>query len=154
MHPHPEGRSDFKYPHCGLLQVRGVAKDDEIRKPKQLDANGEKCLIVVKNGKATGPTIGRLSGMESFVCTYSEDGIKDTSVKIAVYPYSNKDGAFSAPGDSGSIVVDWKGRAVGMLDAGAGANEDTDVTYLTPYWWIEEQMKKVFHDISFYEVVD
>lgn len=128
MHPHPESRSHFKYPPDGLLQVRGVVKDDEIRKPEQLDANGEKCLIVVKNGQTTGPTLGRLTGMESFVRTYPEDGIKNTSIEIAVYPYSNEDGAFSAPGDSGSIVVDSKGRAVGMLVAGAGAIERTDVT--------------------------
>jgi hypothetical protein len=63
---------------------------------------------------------------------------------MAVYPYSNKDGAFSAPGDSGAIVVDRNGRVVGLLVTGAGAVEETDVTYLTPYWWIEEQMRKVF----------
>ena len=33
MHPHPESRSGFKYPLGGLLQVKGVVKDDEIRKP-------------------------------------------------------------------------------------------------------------------------
>jgi hypothetical protein len=27
-----------------------------------LDANGEKCLIVIKNGKGTGVTFGRVSG--------------------------------------------------------------------------------------------
>jgi len=70
MHPHPEGRSDFKYPPGGLLQVRGVVKDDEIRKPQHLDANGEKCLIVVKHGKTTGSTLGRLNGIESFVRRY------------------------------------------------------------------------------------
>ncbi|KZT05709.1 uncharacterized protein LAESUDRAFT_726637 [Laetiporus sulphureus 93-53] len=154
MHPHPEGRSDFKYPPGGLLQVRGVVKDDEIRKPQQLDANGEKCLIVVKNGKTTGTTLGRLAGMESFVRRYPEHGIKKTSIEIAVYPYSNKDGAFSARGDSGAIVVDSKGRVVGLLVGGAGTNGEFDVTYLTPYWWIEKQMKKVFPNCFLYEIVD
>ncbi|KAL6301674.1 hypothetical protein BKA93DRAFT_448449 [Sparassis latifolia] len=156
MHPHPEGQFDFEYPPGGLLQVSGVVKDDEIRKPEQLDVNGEKCLIVVKNGTTTGPTLGRLSGMESFVRTHpeSEYDIKKTSIEIAVYPYSNEDGAFSAPGDSGSIVVDSKGRVVGLLVAGAGATEKTDVTYLTPYWWIEEQMKKAYPNIFLYEIVD
>ena len=143
MHPHPEGRSDFKYPPPGgLLQVKGVVKDDE------------KCLMVAKNGKTTGPTLGRLTGMESFVCTYTEDGIKKTSIEVAACPYDNKDGAFSGPGDSGSIVVDSKGRAVGLLVASAGATEVIDVTYLTPYWWIEEQMKKVYPDIFLYEMVN
>lgn len=154
MHPHPEGLSDFKYPPDGLLQVKGVVKDDEIRKPQQLDANGEKCLIVVKNGKTTGTTLGRLTGMESFIRTHPEYGIKKTSIEIAVYPCSNKDGAFSAPGDSGSIVVDSRGRIVGLLVAGAGTTEETDVTYLTPYWWIEEQMKIAYPNICLYEIVD
>ena len=110
--------------------------------------------MVAKNGKITGPTLGRLTDMESFVRTYTEDGIKKTSIEVAVCPYGNKDGAFSAPGDSGSIVVDSKGRAVGLLVGGAGAAEETDVTYLTPYWWIEEQMKKVYPDIFLYEIVD
>ncbi|TFY55686.1 hypothetical protein EVG20_g9228 [Dentipellis fragilis] len=146
-------QSNFKYPPGGLLQVTGILKDDEIRKPQQLDANGEKCLIVTKNGNTTGTTLGRLAGMESFVRRYSEYGIKKISIEIAVYPYSNEDGAFSAPGDSGAIVVDSKGSIVGMLVAGAGTTEETDVTYLTPYWWIEEQIKKVFPKSFLYETV-
>ena len=155
MHPHPQGRFDFKYPLGGLLKVEGFVKNDQICKPQQLDVNGEKCLIVVKNGKTTGTTLGRVTGMESFIRTYPEyDGIEKTSIEIAVYPYSNKDGAFSAPGDSGSMVVDSKGRIVGLLVGGAGAIEETDVTYHTPYWWIEEQMKIVYPKIFLYEVVD
>ncbi|KAI6143781.1 hypothetical protein BKA82DRAFT_860065 [Pisolithus tinctorius] len=154
MHPHPEGRSNFNYPPDGLLQVTEVVEDDEIHKPQQLDANGEKCLIVVKNGKTTGATLGRLSSMESFVRTYPEYDIKKTSIEIAVYPYSRKDGAFSAPGDSGAAVVDSKGRLVGLIVAGAGKLEDIDITYLTPYWWIEKQMKMVFPDSFLYDAVD
>ncbi|KAH7887174.1 hypothetical protein F5I97DRAFT_1936658 [Phlebopus sp. FC_14] len=142
IHPHPEGQSDFKYPPGGLLQVKGVVKDGEIHKPQQLDANGEKCLLVVKNGMATGATIGHLASMESFVrkCLH---GAKKTSIEIAVYPYGNKDGAFSAPGDSGSMVVDGKGRLVGLLTGGAGTTEE-----------IDEQMEKAFPGCFPYEIVD
>ncbi|KAF5386904.1 hypothetical protein D9615_001597 [Tricholomella constricta] len=92
--------------------------------------------------------------MESFVRRQTEHGIKKTSIEIAIYSYSHKDGAFSALGDSGAIVVDAKGRIVGMIVAGAGGLEENDVTYLTPYWWIEEQMKKVFPDCFLYETVN
>jgi hypothetical protein len=153
MNPQPQGQTDFEYPLDGLLQVRGVVKDDKIREPQQLDARGEKCHLVIKNGKTTGVTIGRASGMESFVREYSDHGVK-TSIEIAVYPYSNKDGAFSAPGDSGSIVVDGKGRLVGLLTGGAGTAESTDVTYLTPYWWIEKQIKEVYPNSLLYDIVD
>jgi hypothetical protein len=136
------------------LKVKGVVKEDEIRKPKQLDANGEECLIVIKNGKTTGATIGRGTGIESFVREYDDYGIRSTSMEIAIYPYSHRDGAFSAPGDSGSIVVDGQGFVVGMLTGGAGATESTDVTYLTPYFWLEERIKQAFPDSYLYPIVD
>lgn len=138
MHPHSEGRSSFEYPIGGLLQVKAVVNEDEIHKPKQLDANGEECLLVVKNGKTTGVTIGRGIAIESFVRVYDKHGIKSTSMEVAIYPYSHKDGAFSPPGDSGSIVVDGEGRIVGLLTGGPGTTDPiaTDVTYLTPYFWL------------------
>jgi hypothetical protein len=136
------------------LKVKGVVKEDEIRKPKQLDTNGEECLIVIKNGKTTGVTIGRGTGIESFVRQYDDYGIKRTSMEIAIYPYSHRDGAFSAKGDSGSIVVDWQGRIVGMLTGGAGAIESTDVTYLTPYFWLDERVKQAFPNSYLYPIVD
>ena len=152
MHPHPEGRSSFKYPVGGLLQVKGIVKEEEIRQPTLLDANGEECLIVIKHGKSTGVTIGRGTGIESFVREYHDYGIKSTSMEIAIYPYNHKDGAFSAPGDSGSIVVDGLGRIVGLLTGGSGTTDSTDVTYVTPYFWVEEQIKKAFPDCYLYPI--
>ena len=141
MNPHPSPKSGssppIKFPVGGLLRIKGVVDEDELRNPKQLDANGEKCLIVVKNGMTTGVTIGRATGIESFV----RDGEDKTSMAVAVYPYSHRDGPFSARGDSGSMIVDGRGRIVGLLIGGVGATGDFDVTYLTPYFWIEEHIK-------------
>ncbi|KAK0477396.1 hypothetical protein IW261DRAFT_1566300 [Armillaria novae-zelandiae] len=150
MHSHPKGRSSFKYPIGGLLQVQGIPKEEEIRHPTLLDANSEECLIVIKNGKSIGVTIGRGTGIASFVREYLEDGIKSTSMAVAIHPYSHKDGAFSAPEDSGSVVVDGHGRIVGLLIGGSGTTNSTDVTYLTPYFWIEEQIKKAFPNSYLY----
>ena len=136
------------------MKVKGVVKEDEIHKPKQLDADGEECIFVIKNGKTTGVTIGRASGIESFVRKYDNYGIKETSMEIAVYPYSHKDGAFSAEGDSGSIVVDGQGYIVGMLTGGTGATESADVSYLTPYFWLEERIKQAFPESYLYPIVD
>jgi hypothetical protein len=152
MHPHPEGRSTFKYPVGGLLQVKGVVEEEEIRQPTSLDENGEECLIVIKNGKSTGATIGRGTGMESFVREYHDSGMHSTSMEIAIYPYNHKDGAFSAPGDSGSIVLDGLGRVVGLLTGGSGTTDTTDVTYVTPYFWVQEQIKKAFPDSHLYPI--
>ncbi|KAI0290586.1 hypothetical protein BC826DRAFT_1092484 [Russula brevipes] len=130
MHPHPEGQLDFEHPTDGLLRVKGVMKEAELRNPQQLDVNGENCLLVVKSGQAMGCTFGRVSGIESVI--------------------REKHGAFSAPGDSGSTVVDGEGRLVGLLTGGSGTTKTTDVTYITPYFWLEERIKKVAASVHNY----
>ena len=108
-----------------------------------------------KTARSTGVTIGRGTGIESFVREYDEyGGIKSTSREVAIYPYGHKDGAFSTPGDSGSIVVDGLGRIVGLLTGGAGMADSTDVTYLTPYFWVEECIKQVFPNSHLYHPID
>ena len=74
-------------------------------------------------------------------------------MEIGVLPYANMNGPFSAPGDSGSIVLDRNGRILGMLTGGAGTTHKTDVTYVTPYWCIEQEIKKYFPNSFLYEVV-
>lgn len=152
MHPHAESRTSFEYPFEGLLQLRDVVKEDELRHPTMLDANGEECLIVVKNSNTTGVTFGRATGIESFVREYDAHGIRSTSMELAIYPYSYKDGAFSAPGDSGSVIADAKSRIVGILTGGTGKADCTDVTYASPYYWIEERIKKAFPDSYLYPI--
>lgn len=39
------------------MRLRDFVKDDELRQPTMLDANGEECFIVVKNGNSTGVTV-------------------------------------------------------------------------------------------------
>ncbi|KAG8859821.1 hypothetical protein FRC20_011778 [Serendipita sp. 405] len=153
MFPWPEDQANYEYPEDGLLQAFGVVPAGEIYSPQYRDAHGERCLLVVKNGLATGTTIGRVMGMESFTRVYKEYGIKETSMEIAVLPYSNATGLFSAPGDSGSIVLDRNGRILGMLTGGAGTTDGTDVTYLTPYWYLEAEIKKHFPNAFLYDVV-
>ena len=111
-------------------------KEDELRNPVTFEPDGEGCLLVLKNGNTIGVILGRSIGIESFVREYDEHGIRSTSMEVPVYPYSHKDGAFSAHGDSGSIV-DGQGRIVGLLTGGIGSDDSIDVTYLTPYYWIE-----------------
>jgi len=148
-----ESQANYEYPEDGLLQAYGVVQPEEIRNPGQHDANGEECLLVVKHGLTTGTTIGRMTGMESFTRNFNEYGIREVSMEIAVLPYGNTNGPFSAPGDSGSIVLDRKGRIVGMLNGGAGTIDRTDVTYLTPYSYLDEEVKRHFPNSFLYDVV-
>jgi len=64
--------SEFVYPIDGLL-TQDVAEEDELRRPTMLDANGERCLLVIKNGNCTGVTIGRATGPGIFRERHSRD---------------------------------------------------------------------------------
>ncbi|PWW76384.1 hypothetical protein C7212DRAFT_357329 [Tuber magnatum] len=153
MFPQPEDQADYEYPENGLLQAFGVVKDHEIRHPQHLDQHCEKVLMVVKNGQTTGTTIGRPNGLESFTRIYSQYGMTGTSVEIAILSYDKEHGPFSGPGDSGSIILDRSGRIVALLTGGSGSTNGTDITYGTPYWWLEEQVKKAFPGSFLYEIV-
>jgi hypothetical protein len=153
MYPHPAARASFKYPRGHLLQLQDVVKENELRHPTMLDVNGEKCLIVVKRSNSTGMTIGRATGLMSFVREYHEDGIHETSMELAIYSYGHKDGAFSAPGDSGSIIADGKGRIVGLLTGSTGLRDSTDVTYASPFYWVfDERIKVTFPNAYLYPI--
>ena len=128
-------------------------RDDEIRQPQLLDVHGERALLVVKNDLTTGATIGRDTGLESFTHTYPDYEIKHTSIEVAILPYDKQRGPFSAPGDSGSIVLDRAGRIVVLLTGGGNTTDETDVTYVTPYWWLDKEIKKVFPGYYLYDVV-
>ncbi|KAJ4501282.1 hypothetical protein C8R41DRAFT_892481 [Lentinula lateritia] len=153
MFPTDDERTNYAYPKDGLLQVRGVIQLDDIYNPKHLDVNGEQCLLVVKNGLTTGTTIGRALGMESFTRVYKESKIEKTSIEFGVLSYGSTKGPFSAAGDSGSIVLDRNGDILGMLTGGAGTANRTDVTYVTPYAYLDKAIKKYFPDSSLYEAV-
>ena len=108
----------------------------------------------VCHGESSGTTVGRANGLESFTRTYHEYGIVQTSIEIAVLPYDERRGKFSDRGDSGSIVLARDGRIVGILTGGAGPIERTDITYLSPYWWIEKKIKDKFPSCFLYDVVE
>ncbi|PWW76389.1 hypothetical protein C7212DRAFT_357331 [Tuber magnatum] len=143
MFPQPEDQADYEYPENGLLQAFGVFKDHEIHHPQHLDQHCQKVLMVVKN----------TNGLESFTRIHSQYGMTGTSVEIAILSYDKEHGPFSGPGDSGSIILDRSGRIVALLTGGSGSINGTDITYGTPYWWLEEQVKKAFPGSFPYEIV-
>ncbi|KAH9931246.1 uncharacterized protein B0H18DRAFT_1083548 [Fomitopsis serialis] len=138
--------ANYQYPPDGLLQAYGVVQEDEIHKPEHLDFHGEKSLLVVKNGLATGTTVGRANGLESFIRIYDDYGVGQTSIEIAVLPY-DETGKFSDAGDSGSLILARDGRIVGILTGGAGPADKIDISYLTPYWWVEQQINCFLYEV-------
>ena len=139
-----------KYPVQCLLKLQDVVGEDELRHPTVLDKRRLESFFVLKDGNATGFTMGRASGFESFVREYDNNVIRSTSMMMAIHPYCQEDGKFSAPGDSGSVVADRDGRIVGILTGGAGNEGNYDVSYATPYYWLEERIKAAFPDSYLY----
>jgi hypothetical protein len=145
----------FKYPHDRLLPLQDLISEDLIHKPDMLDRDGEPCLFVIKSGNATGVTIGRANGIFSYVRKYFSNSTHQTSTEWAILPYDNKSGAFSAPGDSGSIIVDGHGRVGGILNGGAGKTASSDITYATPCLWLLQRIKQNgFPHAHLYPVMD
>jgi len=119
-----------------------IISDDLMHHPDMWDSDGELCLLVVKNGNATGTTIGRANGIFSIVRDYFNDpSINQTSMEWGIINYDSKSEVFSKPGDSGSIIADIRGRIGGMLTGGSGKTESFDMTYATPFWWLLERIR-------------
>lgn len=147
MYPRDDGRTTFKYPSDRLLPLHGLISEELMRAPDMLDHDNEACLLVIKNGNATGVTIGRATGIESFV---RDEDTGEVSMEWAVYNYDSKSGVFSAPGDSGSMVADGLGRMGGILTGGAGKTESSDVSYVTPMCWVWPRVKAEFPHAHLY----
>jgi len=98
------------------------------------------CFIVLKDGNSTDLTVGRATGMESFV---HDDDTGQESIELAIYNYDKRSGEFSQKGDSGSLIVDGLGRMVGLLHSGTSkwGLDLADVTYATPMWWLWPRTK-------------
>lgn len=141
MHPNTKNSSSFKYPRNRLLTLQGTISDKEMRHPTLLDQNDEPCLMVIKNGSTTGVTIGRASGIMSFVRGSFDDDSPKISKEWSIFPYDTKSGAFSAPGDSGAVIVDGLGRIGGLLTGGTGITAFSDITYASPITFIEKSIK-------------
>lgn len=86
--------------------------------------------------------MGWASQLKSLVRHYDYIGIDFWSRELTIVPYDGESGAFSAEGDSGSIIADRGGRIVALLTGGGGLNNSTDITFATPYCQLEERIEE------------
>jgi hypothetical protein len=146
---------NFEYPYDRLLPLQDVISEDLMHDPDMLDQDGEPSLLVIKNGNTTGVTIGRATGIFSYVRKYFDNNTHQTSMEWAILPYDHKSDVFAAPGDSGSIIVDGRGRIGGLLTGGAGNAEDSDIIYATPFFWLLPRIKQNgFPNAHLYPVIE
>ncbi|GBE84426.1 predicted protein [Sparassis crispa] len=141
MYLNPRSAHSFTYPGDHLLRLKGTIPDEEMRHPTALDENDDPCLMVIKRGNTTGLTVGCANDICSYARKYYDDDKAKTSKEWVILPFDSKSGAFSAKGDSGSIIVDGLGRISGLLTGGAGATPSSDVTYATPISFLLKRMQ-------------
>lgn len=67
MHPLPASRLAFKYPPGGQVRIRDTVPSKTLVHPDQRDSDDESCLLVLKDGNASDLTIGRATGIDSFI---------------------------------------------------------------------------------------
>ena len=141
MYPNATNPHSFKYPDNGLLKVSGTIPDEEMWKlsPRTLDHDNDPCIMVIQCGCTSDLTVGRLNGIRSFT-RYCSKGQAHISKEIAVLPRNSDSGVFSCGGDSGSPVVDGKGRLAGMITGGAGDTIVSDCTYCTSINFLKMRM--------------
>ncbi|KAF5352212.1 hypothetical protein D9758_009219 [Tetrapyrgos nigripes] len=148
MHARHNGAMAFRYPENHQFRINGIVSQQLLTNTDQLNDNSEECLIVVKDSNTTDITVGHATGMVSFI---RDDGTGEVSRELAVYNYDKKSGVFSAKGDSGSLVVDYKGHMVGMIHAGTlrGGSDRADITYCIPAWWLIDCIKERYQHADF-----
>jgi len=152
LSPRGSGPTTFQYPEGRKLRIMGCATEEDLANPTEIDSEGRTCLIVGKDGNATDLTFGHYAGLVSF--TLNELGIP--SVELGIYNMGVKNSdAFSAKGDSGSLVWHMRGGnafIVGQLHSGSnkGGSTSNHVTYCTPGWYLLGEIKKEFEYADFY----
>ncbi|KAH8111913.1 hypothetical protein DFH11DRAFT_556970 [Phellopilus nigrolimitatus] len=149
MHPpNAKNARSFSYPFDRLLRLKDTIPEDEMRRPAAADQNGEPGLMVLKRGGASGLTVGRANNICSYARYYPPYYINDeTSKEWAILPRNSESGPFSKNGDSGSVVVDGRGRMGGLLTGGTGrhaslSESQLDITYATPVDFILKRMQE------------
>ncbi|KAI2605625.1 hypothetical protein GGR54DRAFT_652864 [Hypoxylon sp. NC1633] len=68
--PRRDANWQFQFPADRLLQLRSIVSSSLMRRPDMWDSAGYPCFLVVKNGGATGTTLGRANGLFSIVREY------------------------------------------------------------------------------------
>jgi hypothetical protein len=119
----------------GSFQIKGIAPVSSLNLAP---------ITVMKRGAATGVTFGVASPVRSLVRSRNLPGQSDHVDRLdtlAIPIYGRKETRFASEGDSGSAVVDEKGRVVAILWGGRSEPYGLDVSYAQPVEFVLNQMR-------------
>jgi hypothetical protein len=96
FYPVAGGATTFKYPVGRKLKIFGCTTKEDLAVPAEFDNEGERCLMVGKDGITINLTVGCYAGLKSF--TLHSVGVK--SKELTIYDSGSKAiEVFSAKGD-------------------------------------------------------
>ncbi|KAG0634813.1 hypothetical protein HOY80DRAFT_1012275 [Tuber brumale] len=155
MFPQPEDQADYEYPDDGLLQAFDVVKDHKIRQPHHLDVHCEKVPMFASSQYLPVSSTIRcqfhfdLTGPDCASAGYLQAGLaacERWKVLMVV-----KNGLTTGTTIGRVNGLDSFTRVCSQYGI-MGTSIETDMTYWTPYWWLEERVKKAFPGGFLYEV--
>lgn len=121
----PGGPTTFKFCVGKKLRIEGSATKEKLANPAEFDSEGQRCLIVGKDGNSTDLAVRRYAGLVSFTQRSRYQVCRARHLQLGPQEYCNSDlkntEVFSAKGDSGSLVwqmTNGEARIVGQLHAG------------------------------------
>ncbi|RMD40407.1 hypothetical protein DV735_g4733, partial [Chaetothyriales sp. CBS 134920] len=132
----------FIYPDKGKLVFKtGITPIAVLMKGTQVNEEGNGDTPVLKDGRTTGITMGRVSPAWGEHDITMPDGSKKRTRELVIFNLKKTE-AFSQKGDSGSAIVRCVGERaelVGMLTSGRGEGYDPDITWATPAEVLQQQ---------------
>ncbi|KAI5989238.1 hypothetical protein EDC04DRAFT_2873071 [Pisolithus marmoratus] len=152
FYPVGGGPTTFKFPDGRKLRIMGCATKEDLARPAEFDNEGQRCLMVGKDGNTTDLTVGCYAGLVSF----ARNPVGTPSIELGIYNSRDKNAEpFSDKGDSGSLVwhmMNGKAHIVGQIHSGdnKGGLTSNHLTYCTPGWYLLDQIKKKFKYADFY----
>ncbi|KAF4493816.1 hypothetical protein FAGAP_10045 [Fusarium agapanthi] len=133
--------------HTNTYDLTKSVQEFEMTWPNEASRSleNERAMVVVKFGRTTGLTFGVANEVKS-VTRIAIPGQEVISEEWCIVGHKKKGQCrqpFSAPGDSGSCILDMYGRIGGMLTSGKPEqNANPDVTYATTIEWLLKDIKK------------
>ena len=102
---------------------------------------------VWKSGRTTGRTAGRVAGVGNFTVGYGNESVMFRRM-LVITAVDGAGGDFSAPGDSGSLVLEnGTNRPLGLLFAGGGGQ-----TIVMPIEYPLQALANNGYEVEFYEM--
>ena len=134
MHPHPGSRTYFKYPLGRLLELQGVVKEDELCQLMMLNETGNWDWVLCPRIWPPPQWIRHLLDFHGISCILIQ---QSRWAFLCRWRFP--------------VITDPNGWIVSIITGGMGVIDSTDITYATPYYWVEQHIKMDFPN-TFYPI--